>query len=401
MFCKAIPRQRVVVTLREVFNIFSLFFRGRLIKGDKVAVLEREFASYIGTLFAIAVGSGRFGLQLILETLGVKAGDEIIVPAYTFHAVPETIKKTGAVPVFVDINSLDYNIDTAFIEDKISPRTKAIIATHLFGTPCNLGAVLQIAKRHNLHLIEDCAQAIGAEYHSQKVGSFGDCAFFSFETVKPFHTFGGGMICTNDSLLYEKLKTRIEGVSYPKYSRVIKKISFSLLESVLTHPFCFTILVYPFLLIAMQRGKDLKKAFKKAKKSFKSLEARYANFQADCGIDKLNMLKRQLDKRISNASMLMERVKDRSVFQSPEADSKSIFYCLALKSNDAKRVSRALLRLGVDVDANLAQNCAEAMSCQDHPVAGYIANNVILIPIYPQLANRDIERIATALNQYV
>ncbi len=400
MFLKVIPRQRVIIQKEEILQIFRLILQGKLIKGDCVERFEAKFADYIGTKFALCVASGRLGLELILKSLDLEKGDEILLPAYTFHIVPEVIKNAGFTPVFIDINEEDHNIDVRFIEKNITQRTKAIIATHLFGKPCELYKILEIAKRHNLFVIEDCAQAIGAEYYNKKVGSFSGSAYFSFETVKPLHTFGGGMIVTNNYLLFKKIKNSVETYAYPKFFKIIKKIVFTVIESLLTHPFFFTVFIYPLLLFAIFLNKDLIKFAKKTKGQFKLVETRYSNFQASIGLSKLERLDRQLEKRITNARFLIEKLNKNIPVQKLDRYTKSIFYYFVIQSGDNYKLSKALLKKGIDVATHIAQDCSKTKDSElEYPVARRANDTALQIPIYPQLSKRDINRIAEILNR--
>jgi dTDP-4-amino-4,6-dideoxygalactose transaminase len=173
--------------------------QGQYILGPEVEAFEQEMASYCGTKFAVGVASGTDALQLALLGYGVKAGDEVITTPFTFIATAEAITQCGAIPVFADIDPRTYNIDPAQIEAKITPKTRAIIPVHLYGQPAEMDAILQLAKKHNLKVIEDCAQALGAEYKGKKVGSLAHAGCFSFFPAKNLGAYGdGGMVVTND-----------------------------------------------------------------------------------------------------------------------------------------------------------------------------------------------------------
>ncbi|MBV9242881.1 MAG: DegT/DnrJ/EryC1/StrS family aminotransferase, partial [Acidobacteria bacterium] len=168
------------------------------IAGGRVTKFEQEFASYSGADHCIAVANGTDAIEIALTALGIAAGDEVILPANTFIATAEAISNAGAVPVFVDSLPDTYNIDPSKIEPRISERTKAIIAVHLYGLPAEMDEIVAIAKRHNLNLLEDCAQAHGATYKGRTVGTFGDAATFSFYPSKNLGAFGdAGAIVTN------------------------------------------------------------------------------------------------------------------------------------------------------------------------------------------------------------
>lgn len=172
---------------------------GNYILGPNVKALESELADYLGCKYTVGVNSGTDALHLALRALNIGKGDEVITTAFTFVATAEAIGMVGAKPVFVDINSDTFNIDPSKIEEAITPNTKAIIPVHLYGQPCDMGAIMDIAHRHNLRVIEDCCQAIGSSYNGQKVGTFGDIGCYSFYPTKNLGTMGDGGLCTTNS----------------------------------------------------------------------------------------------------------------------------------------------------------------------------------------------------------
>lgn len=178
---------------------------GWVMQGPQVAVFEEKIAAYLGVKYAVAVSSGTAALHLSLLALGITKGDEVIVPSYSFVASANCILYVGATPVFADIDERTYNIDAQDIEKKVSKKTKAIIAVHQIGLPCNLTAIQKICKRYRLFLVEDAACALGASYKGKRVGSFGNLACFSFHPRKSITTGEGGIVTTNSELLYQKI----------------------------------------------------------------------------------------------------------------------------------------------------------------------------------------------------
>lgn len=156
------------------------------IMGENVQEFENEFAKFCGVKYGVGTSSGTTALHLALVACGVKQGDEVITVPYTFIATTEAISHTGAKVVFVDIEDRSYNMDSEKIEQAITEKTKAIIPVHLFGHPADMDKIMEIAKKHNLIVIEDACQAHGAEYKGKKVGSLGDIACFSFYPGKKF-----------------------------------------------------------------------------------------------------------------------------------------------------------------------------------------------------------------------
>jgi len=175
-------------------------------KGRFVGEFEGRFAQRTGCLHATSVSNGTVALHLALLALGLGPGDEVIVPTLTYIAPVNAVSYTGATPVFADSVADTWQIDPVDVARRITPRTKAIIAVHLYGHPCDMAALTGIATAHRIFLIEDCAETIGAEFRARPVGSFGDVAAFSFFGNKTITTGEGGMLVTNDRTIYERAK---------------------------------------------------------------------------------------------------------------------------------------------------------------------------------------------------
>ena len=179
---------------------------GQFILGPEVSAFEQEVAAYCGTKHAVGVASGTDALLLALLGCGIAPGDEVITTPFTFIATAEAIVRCGATPVFADIDPLTYNLDPARTAARITRRTKAILPVHLYGHPAQMDAIMEMAERHRLLVIEDCAQALGAESGGKKVGSMGDAGCLSFFPSKALGAYGdGGMVITNDDEIASKV----------------------------------------------------------------------------------------------------------------------------------------------------------------------------------------------------
>jgi len=175
-------------------------------KGPYIEEFERRFSNYIGVRHGIATSSGTTALHLALVALGIGRGDKVLIPSLTFIAVANAVTYTGAEPIFIDSHPEYWCIDPSKIEEKIDDQTKAIIVVHLYGHPCHMDEIMRIAEDHRLHVIEDCAEAHGAEHKGRKVGSFGIVSCFSFYGNKIITTGEGGMCLTNNEELAEKMR---------------------------------------------------------------------------------------------------------------------------------------------------------------------------------------------------
>lgn len=201
------------------------------ILGPQVTAFENAFAEYVGSAFCVGVNSGTAALHLALMACGIGKGDEVIVPSFTFFATAEAVSVLGAAPVFVDVDPVSYTITAAEIEKAITPRTRAIIPVHLYGQAADLDPIRALAEKHNLHVIEDAAQAHGAEYKGRRVGGLGTAGCFSFYPSKNLGAYGeAGAIVTNDEDLATRLRLLRQHGQTSKYEHAIIGYNFRLEE---------------------------------------------------------------------------------------------------------------------------------------------------------------------------
>lgn len=203
--------------------VSSTLESGHFILGPAVNKFEESIAAYLGMKHAVGLASGTDALVIAMRALNIGADDEVIIPAYTFFATAGTVMSVGARPVFVDVDPQSYQINVNKIKAMITPRTKAIIPVHLYGHPAEMGPILEIAREHNLKVIEDNAQAFGAEYNGQKTGSFGEVGCLSFFPTKNLGAFGdGGGVVTNDDALADRMRMlRTHGWKKKYYSEEV------------------------------------------------------------------------------------------------------------------------------------------------------------------------------------
>ena len=205
-----LPLAKATIDQEELKAVEEVLKSGWLTTGAKVKEFEENMQQYLEVKKAIGLTSCTAGLHIALAALGIGPGDEVIVPAYTFVATAHVVEWLGAKPVLVDVEKDTFNIDSVAIEKAITPKTKAIIPVHYAGHACDLGVILQIAKKYNLPVIEDAAHAIGTEYGGKKIGNHGHAAVFSFYVTKTITTAEGGMIVTNS----EEFERKLKGYSY-------------------------------------------------------------------------------------------------------------------------------------------------------------------------------------------
>ena len=343
--------------------VFSVLSNTQFILGPEVKSFEEKVAAYCGTKFAIGVASGTDALLLSLRACGVKPGDEVISTTYSFFATAGVISRLGAVPVFVDIDPETYNIDPGLIEKKITPKTKAIMPVHLFGQCADMDPIMNIAKKHNLKVVEDAAQAIGAEYKGRKAGAIGDFGCFSFFPSKNLGGVGdGGMVVSNDTDMAEMVRIlRVHG-SKPKYYH-----------------------------------------------SIVGYNSRLDTLQAAILGVKLKYLDGWTKKRREHAEIYDSAFKHLDmVTPKEESFNYHIYnqYTIAVKNRDKLRDFLKERQIGNDIYYPVPlhlQECYRFLGYNkgDLPVSGRKAEEVVSIPIYPELAKEEQEYVISSIKEFV
>lgn len=219
-FDEFLPFAKPSISEEAIADVVDSLRSGWITTGPKTQAFEQALQSYVTAPTALTVTSATTGLYLVLQALEFAPGDEVITTPFTFVATLNVIELSGLKPVLVDIDPKTYNINAEQIEAKITPRTRAIMPVHFAGLPVDLDPIYDLAKKHNLRVIEDCAHAIGAEYKGKKIGSFGDIQVFSFHPNKNMTTGEGGAIALRDDALVQKIKLlRFHGINRDAWNR--------------------------------------------------------------------------------------------------------------------------------------------------------------------------------------
>ena len=215
-----IPFHKPFITEDEITEVTNTIRSGWWTTGPKAIRFEREFNSYIGAKFSVATSSWTAAAHLALEAIGIKEGDEVIVPSLTFTATAEIVCYFKANPVIVDVQKDSFNIDPVEIEKALTKRTKAIIPVHYGGNPCDMDEIISLSKIHNLKIIEDAAHALPARYKNKMIGTIGDVTCFSFYVTKTLATGEGGMLCTEDEEIAKRCSAmRLHGINSDAWKR--------------------------------------------------------------------------------------------------------------------------------------------------------------------------------------
>ncbi|MCF8428667.1 MAG: DegT/DnrJ/EryC1/StrS family aminotransferase [Bacteroidia bacterium] len=343
---------------RAIENIIS---ETSFIGGAAIKNFEEEFRSYLGVNYFVSCANGTDSIEILLKAMGVGYGDEVIVPAISWISTSEAVSNINATPVFVDVEKDYYCMDVKLIEAKITSKTKVIIPVHLYGQPANMPEIMKIAKKHNLKVLEDCAQSHGAEIQNKKTGTWGDCASFSFYPGKNLGAYGdaGGM-ATNNKNIAEAAKKIANHGQLVKHNHEIE-------------------------------GRN----------------SRLDTLQAAILLAKLPHLKKWTEQRIQNANLYLTKIKASSIIlPQVRLESKHVFHLYVVRTKQREKLQQILT--GHEIQTAIHYPTAlPFLACyknrghvkSDFPVASEIQDEILSIPMYAELLEDDIQIIANILNQ--
>lgn len=404
---KIVPRQNPELPPHAIWLFLNLLIKNKLIEGEYIEQFEAEFARYVGVKHAILVSSGRLALYLILKYFNISDGDEVILPSFTCPVVPSTIVSVGARPVFVDVELETFNINPSLIEQCVTKNTKVIIATHIEGQPCDLNRIIEISAKYNLKVIEDCAQALGAEYKGKKVGNIGDVAYFSFALGKQINTKGGGVLLTNDDKIAHYIKDKVKSYRSPKRWVIIKKFIFMYMVHLSIKPFLFNPLIFPIIYLSNLFKRDIINVFFEDKGFLRNFTdkycVKYSNFQAAIGLKNLKYLEEKNKKRIKNANIFNKYLHPSIKRQKQINNTKPIYLYYSVVLNNRGKIKRKLLKYGIDTQESWNVSCSSLGLFKKYgiecPVADELEKKVLYIPNYPDLDEKVLKHIAETINE--
>lgn len=374
-------------------SVLECFKNAQYIMGENVKQFEKEIANKIGVKHAITVGNGTDALIIALKSLGIKEGDEVITTDYTFFATAEAIRFVGATPVFCDVELDTYNIDPSQIEEKITDKTKAIICVHLFGNACKMDEINDIAKRHNLYVVEDAAQAINSQYKGKNVGNLGDVACFSFFPTKNLGCFGdGGMITTNDddlATIIRALKVHGSGENGMKAYAILNDEEVEVVEQNSGDNTVYNPLKYYNYLIGHNSRLD--------------------EIQAAILRIKLKHLDEYTENRRSISHGYIEALKDTSLVMPTETEGgKHVFHLFILQSENREEIESKLKEKGIATGTyyKVPMHLQKAFNDLgykkgDFPNAEYLSERTFAIPLFPEMNDEEREYIINSIKEIV
>lgn len=382
--------------------------RGEFVKGPQVEAFERAFAARLGAHHAVSASYGRMAFYHVLKALAFPDGSEVVLPALTFWVMPELARVAGLRVRFADVDERTFCLDPASLERTITDRTRAVVPTHLNGLPCDMDAILEIAGRHRLAVIEDCAHALGATYRGRPVGTFGDGAIFSFQTLKPLNCYGGGMALARDQAVADRVRAQVEALPWPDEKRVANRLLAGRLERILTRPRAFAFSGFPFLFAASFTGARpdtwLWERIRPLSPLPESYLERFSNVQAALGLAGLDLLDGWTASTRSHAHAMSAALGDLAGIGVPtEPPGRThVYYQYCVRTPSRESVVRRCIRRGVDVELLHADVCPRldlfAAERVDAPRAERSAQ-AIQVPVYASLTDRQLRRVTRVVRR--
>ncbi len=348
---------------KEIIAAFErVYSNSWYIEGKEDEAFEKTFAKFCHTQYCVGVGNGLDALMLALKALGIKNGDEVIVPSNTYIATALAVTYVGATPVFVEPDIRTFNIDPSNIEAAITDKTKAIMPVHLYGQPCDMDPILEIAQKHNLFIVEDCAQAHGAKYKGKVIGSFGDAAGFSFYPGKNLGALGdAGATVTNNKELADKIRALGNYGSDYKYHHI-----------------------------------------------YQGNNSRLDEMQAAFLSAKLPILQKVNDNRRNTANLYLHRIDNPNITLPFVPDyAEPVWHIFGIRCNKRDELEAYLNGKGISTNKHYPipmhlQECYKSLGFKkgDYPIAEEISATELSIPMYYGMTDEEIDYVVTALNEF-
>lgn len=373
-------------------RVLDILSSANYIMGENVKQFEKEFSEYIGVKHSISVGNGTDALVIALKALGIGEGDEVITTPFTFFATAESISSVGATPVFVDVRLDTFNIDPSKIEEKITSRTKAIMPVHIFGQACDMDEINEIAKKHNLYVIEDACQAVGGEYKGRNIGTLGDIACFSFFPTKNLGCAGdGGMIVTNDdnlATICRGLRTHGSGENGKRAYNLLNNITEEVEEDTSTDNTVYNPLKYYNYLIGHNSRLD--------------------EIQAAILRVKLPLLYEWNNKRRENAAFYNEELSNIDLVTPFEDNNvKHVYHMYVLQSEKREELVSYLKENGIatgiyyPVPLHLQKAYTSlGYKVGDMPNSEYLSHRTFAIPMFAELTDEEKSYITETIKKF-
>lgn len=401
---------RVVPELNQIVQ--ECRAKKQLVQGPDIEAFEQEFARFLGSghVRTCSTEYGRMALYFILKALNFPAGSEIIVPAFTFWVVPEIARVAGLTPVFADIDPTTFTISPQAVERAITPNTRAVLPTHLYGLPCDMDPILDIARQHELKVIEDCAHSLGAVYKGRMVGTLGDASFFSFQAFKPLNTYGGGLAWTRDAEVAKKVGALADAEQWPDEQRVESILRAGKWQHMFIRPGVFTYSLFPIWYVASFTGGKPEERLWESVRRLDPLpdkyRGRFSNVQAAIGRAGLRHLPEFIERTRRHARILDGILGDVEAIALPRIPEgrTHVYYQYCPYVPDSDTIVKQCIRRGVDVAPMHVDVCTrmELFDWKGPATPGADrAATAVQVPVYESLRDDEVERVGRVVREQV
>jgi dTDP-4-amino-4,6-dideoxygalactose transaminase len=409
----SLPRRCVNLPPGSLRTLIGCIVGNKVQEGSSIEEFYQRFGQWLGAPHVFGASSGRTAFQLALESLNLEKGAEIIFPVFTFPVIPMAAKMLGYKPVFCDVDPRTYNSGPEHIEPKITDKTGAILATHLFGQPCPIHPIAELARERNIRLLEDCAHACGVRIDGQQTGTFGDIGIFSFAEGKNMPCFGGGAIATSDEEIAERAAKILAESPMAGKDAIIKKALSIWAMWLLTRPFIFGVTAYQALRLKLLMGQplmdsavgdDLLEEFKNSNPRV----SRLSNLQAATGLLQLNHIDAFNEGARQNARILTENLGEVAGITAPDAvegDHIYVYYPLTVAPARRDDLRHFLLKKGFDTKTTDMSDCSalgpfrEAGDAGNQPATTKEAS-ILEICVYPVVSQEKMRQLARDIRSW-
>ena len=409
----SIPRRCVNLPPGSLHTLISCSVGDRLQQGPAIESFQRAFGTWLGVPHVYGAGSGRSAFQLALEALNLERGVEIIFPIFTFPVMPMVAKLLGYNPVFCEVDPVTFNSGPEHIEAKISEKTGAVLATHLFGQPCPIREITALTQSRGIRLMEDCAHACGVRVDGRPVGTYGDVGIFSFAEGKNMPCFGGGAIATADEHIANRAADILARAAIPEKGAVWRKALDIWLKWLLTRPEVFGLTVYPLLRLKLLMGQPLMDStvgdelLDRFAASNPQVE-RLANLQAEIGLRQLKRIEAFNQGARRNARILTESlsgVTDIGIPKTADGEHIYVYYPLTVAPERRDALRRHLLQHGVDSKITDMSDCSGlrqfgGSDSRNDRRSGPTEASILEICVYPVIPERHIRRLGRIIRSW-
>jgi perosamine synthetase len=402
-----IPRgiiyQSIMDNSRHLLRCFSFSHDQKIVKN-----WEESFAAHVGSKYCVSFPMARTAFFYCLLNQRLPRGAEIIMPPISIRGMLHVVKSLGLVPVFVDITSEDYCFNASDLEDAINPNTKAILITYLFGITPDVDALLSVARKHQLFIVEDFSQCLNGEFGSAKIGSMGDVSIYSASSTKTLDTYGGGMLVSNNIEIAQAMASCAIGLPLMTRMSLIKRVLANTVRNVATSRYIFHYVTSILIRLVESIKPNLSAIVFRSKRYEITAELpqnwffRYSSFQAQVGLELLPKISDSDYKRIYYANRLRDELKQcTAVVEKPQGKNVYWQFPIILDNRDAVRLS--LQKAGIDSGYSALEFLPSVMPSdiivRSTPIAEHTYRHLLFLPCHPDLQHDELNRITNCIKR--